>query len=128
MNDKTLTISSLLAILFFSFHWAYDIVFKMAPGDLSALFGILILVVWLYGTLVVGDRRSGCIIMLLGGLSGLFALVLHLRGAGLVGPRVANSSGVFLWVWTLLALGGTSAFSTILAARALWKGARAARP
>jgi hypothetical protein len=43
-----------------------------------------------------------------------------MRGAGLVGGRIANSSGIFFWVWTLIALGVTSAFSAILAARRLW--------
>ena len=81
---------------------------------------MLILVVWLYGTLVLGERRSGYIIMLLGSIGGLGVLVIHMRGAGLVGGRIANSSGVFFWVWTLIALGVTSTFSAILSARGLW--------
>ena len=121
MKDKvTLTTASLLSILFFTFHWTEDIVRGMAPGGLSGLWGILILVVWLYGTLVLADRRSGHIIMLLGSILGVVALVLHMRGAGLVGGRIANSSGVFFWVWTLIALGGASSFSAILSARGLW--------
>jgi hypothetical protein len=116
----TLTITSLLSILFFSFHWADDVVRGMSPGGLSGLGGVLILVVWLYGTLVLGERRSGYVIMLLGSIGGLAVLVLHLRGAGLVGGRIANSSGVFFWVWTLIALGVTAAFSAILSARGLW--------
>jgi len=64
--------------------------------------GVLILVIWLYGTLVLGERRSAYVIMLLGSISGLGVLVIHMRGAGLVGGRIANSSGVFFWVWTLL--------------------------
>jgi len=65
------------------------------------LLGVLILVVWLCGTLMLGERRSEYIIMLLGSILG-FALVLHMSGAGLVGGRIAHSSGVFFWVWTLL--------------------------
>jgi hypothetical protein len=34
--------------------------------------------------------------------------VVHMMGAGLVGGRIANSSGVFFWVWTLIALGVTA--------------------
>jgi hypothetical protein len=81
---------------------------------------VLILVIWLYGTLVLGDRRSGYIIMLLGSITGLGVLVIHMRGAGLIGGRIANSGGVFFWVWTLIALGVTSTFSVILSARGLW--------
>lgn len=121
MNDKlALTIASLLSILLFSFHWVDDIVRGMAPGGISGLGGVLILVVWLYGTLVLRERRSGHVIMLLGSLSGLGVLVMHMRGAGLVGGRIAHSSGVFFWVWTLIALGVTSTFAIILSAHGLW--------
>ena len=121
MTDMaTLRITSLLSILFFAFHWADDIVRGMATGGFSGLGGVLILVVWLYGTLLLGERRSGHIIMLLGSILGLGVLVIHMRGAGLVGGRIAHSSGVFFWVWTLLALGVTSTISIILSARGLW--------
>ena len=42
----------------------------MASGRVSNLFGVLILVVWLYGTLVLAERRSGNLIILLGSLLG----------------------------------------------------------
>ena len=121
MKDKaTLSITSLLSILFFALHWADDIVRGISTGGVSGLGGVLILVVWLYGTLVLGERRLGYVIMLLGSIGGLGVLVIHMRGAGLVGGRIANSSGVFFWVWTLIALGVTSTMSIILSARGLW--------
>ena len=121
MKDKaTLSITSLLSIVLMAFHWVDDIVRGISPGGLSGLGGVLILVVWLYGTLVLRERRSGYVIMLLGSIAGLGVLVIHMRGAGLVGGRIANSSGVFFWVWTLIALGVTSTLSIILSARGLW--------
>src|SRR5215472_7176486 len=119
-HNLMLTITPLLSILFMTFHWADDIVRGMSPGGISGLGGVVILVVWLYGTLVLGERRSGYIIMLLGSIVGLGVLVIHMRGAGLVGGRIANSSGVFFWVWTLIALGVSSTFSGILSACGLW--------
>jgi len=92
----------------------------IAPGGVSGLGGVAILVVWLYGTLVLAGRRSGYVIMLLGSMSGLGVLILHMRGVGLVGSRIANSSGIFFWVWTLVALGVTSTLSMILSARGVW--------
>jgi hypothetical protein len=104
-----------------SFHLADDIVRGMEPGGVSNYIGVLILVVWLYGTLVLADRRSGHILMLLGSLGGSAVPLIHMRGAGLVGGTIANSSGVFFWVWTLIALGVTAVFSVMLAARGLWR-------
>jgi len=43
-----------------------------------------------------------------------------MRGAGLVGGRVAGSSGMFFWVWTLIAAGITGLFSIVLSVRGLW--------
>ena len=121
MKDKvTLTITSLLSILLFLFHLAQDIIFGFEAGGLQDLIGgSLILLVWLCGTLVLGERRSGHAIQLLGGIFAAVIPFLHMRGAG-VGGEFAKSSGAFLFVWTLLALGVTGPFSVILAVRGLW--------
>jgi hypothetical protein len=120
-NNITLTVTSLLSILLFAFHWADEVSRGMEPGTVSAFGGVVILVVWLSGTLVLGGRRSGYIISLIGGILGLGVLVLHMTGKGMVGGRIPpNSSGAFFWVWTLIALGATSTISAILAARGLW--------
>ena len=114
-----LTISSLLSILLMTFHLADDIVRGIEPGGVKNYNGVLILVVWLYGTLALAERRSGYIIMLLGSILGAGIPFLHMTGAGLVGGRIAGSSGIFFWVWTLLALGVTAFFSVILSVRGL---------
>jgi hypothetical protein len=119
-HKVTLTIASLLSILFVAFHMTDDIVRGIEPGGVSTLGGVLILVVWLYGTLVLAERRSGYVIVLLGSILGSAVPVVHMMGPGLVGGRIANSSGVFFWVFTLIALGVTATFSVILSARGLW--------
>jgi hypothetical protein len=119
-QNVKLTVASLLSILFFTFHLSEDIVRGIEPGGFKNLSGVLILVVWLYGTLALAGRRSGYVIILLGSLLGSLMPLTHMRGAGLVGGRIANSSGVFFWVWTLIALGVTALFSVILSARGLW--------
>ena len=119
-NTVTLTIMSLLSILLFTFHLTDDIVRGFEPGGFKHLSGVLTLVVLLYGTLVLTGRRSGYIIIILGSLLGFLMPLAHMRGAGLVGGRIANSSGIFFWVWTLIAIGVTALFSITLSARGLW--------
>ena len=123
MNHRvTMTVTSLLSILLFAFHWADEVSRGMEPGTISAFGGVVILVVWLSGTLVLGDRLSGYIITLIGGILGLGVLVLHMTGRGMVGGRIpVNSDGAFFWVLTLIVLGSTSTISAILAARGLWR-------
>jgi hypothetical protein len=119
-HNVTLTITSLLSIIFMTFHLSDDIVRGIEPGGVKNIIGVLMMVVWLYGTLVLAGRRSGYVIMLLGAILGSGVPVVHMMGAGLVGGRIANSSGIFFWVWTLIALQVTAIFSLILSARGLW--------
>jgi hypothetical protein len=120
-QNLLLTIASLLSVLFMTFHLADDIVRGMEPGGLSSLIAVPILVVLLYGTLVLAERRSGYVIVLLGSLLLLVVPAIHMKGKGVgVASGIANSSGGFLFVWTLIALGVTALFSIVLSARGLW--------
>lgn len=120
-----LTIASLLSILFFTIHFADDIVRGMEPGTLRSLIAVPISVVWLYGTLVLAERRSGYIIILLLGLLSLVVPIVHMKGKGVgIASSLGNSSGHFFFVWTLIALGVTGLFSVILSVRGLWRRPR----
>jgi hypothetical protein len=115
-----LTIASLLSIFFMTLHLADDIVRGFEKGGLSNLIAVPILVTWLYGTLVLAERRSGYVIILLGSILGSGIPVIHfMRAGGVVGGEIAKSSGALFFVWTLIALGVTAVFSVILSARAL---------
>ena len=121
-NDVILTTASLLLVLFLTFHLADDIRRGFEPGGLSNLVGaVLICVVWVYGILVLAERRSGYIIMLLGSLFSLVVPYVHMKGKGVgVASRIANSSGHFFFVWTLIAIGVIGLFSAILSVHGLW--------
>jgi hypothetical protein len=124
--NVVLTITSLLSILLMTFHLTDDIVHGMEPGGLSNLvIGVPVLVVWLYGTLVLAQRRSGYVITLIGSLVGAIVPVIHMKGAGV--GEIAKSSGGFFFVFTLLALAVTAVFSVILSALGLW-GLRRGEP
>jgi hypothetical protein len=118
-QNVLLTIASLLSILLMTFHLADDIRRGMSPGGVVNMVGVLIFVVWLYGTLELAERRSGYVIMLLGGLFGAAVPGIHMMGGGL-GGAIARSSGGVFFIWTLIALGVTGIFSVILSARGLW--------
>ena len=117
-----LTIASLLLLLFLTFHLADDIRRGFEPGGLTNLVVmVLASVVWLYGILVLAERRSGYIIMLLLSLFSLVVTYVHMKGKGVgVTSRLGGTSGHFFFVWTLIAIGVTALFSVILSARGLW--------
>jgi hypothetical protein len=96
MKDNVmLTVASLLSILFGTFHLTDDIARGMSPGGLPNLFAVVICVVWLYGTLVIAERRSGYVIILLASLLLMGVPVIHLRGPGVAsGPPAAAASSL----------------------------------
>ena len=117
--NVTLTTTCLLWILFMTFHLTDDIVHGMDPGGLTSLVVLVfVLIVFLYGTLVLAERRSGYVIIFLGSLIGAVIPVIHMKGNGV--GEVAKTSGGFFFVFTLLALGVTSVFALVLSARGLW--------
>ena len=112
-----LTTTSLLSILLLTLYITDDIVRGISKAE-SSNTALFVLVVFLYGTLVLAERRSGHIIMLLVGLLAVLMPVMHMRGAHY--PEIARSAGGFFFVWTLWALGGLGGCTVILAARGLW--------
>ena len=123
-QNLMLTIASLLSILFMTLHLTSDTIHASVgtpEAGGSTLVAVPILVVWLYGTLLLAERRSGYIIMLVGSLIALVVPVIHVMGAGgIFRGQIAKSSPAFLFVWTLHALGVTGMFSLILSVRGLW--------
>jgi hypothetical protein len=113
-----LTITSLLSILLLSFHLTQDSL-RERPGTWDAgpgnLVVIVILLVYLCGTVLLAGRRSGYVITLLGALFAAGMPVIHLTGPGL-----SVAARAFFFLWTLIALGVTGMFSAILSARGLW--------
>lgn len=122
-NSALLQICSLLSILLVTLHLTSDTVHAAAgtpEAGGSTLIAVPILVVWLCGTLLLAERLSGNIMMLIGSVIAVAMPVFHIIGpAGVFHGQLARSSPAFLFVWTLHALGITGMFSFILALRGL---------
>ena len=115
-HNTVLTVASLLSLLFLTLHITDDIVRGISKAE-SSNTALLVLAVFLYGTLVLPERRSGHVIILLIGLMAAAMPVMHMRGAHY--GEIAKSPGGFFFVWTLWALGGLGGLTFILSARGL---------
>src|ERR1051325_7602953 len=116
-SNVILVVTSLLSILLLTLHVTDDIVRGISKAEPSNI-ALLVLAVFLYGTLVLAERRSGYVIMLLIGLFAAGMPVIHMRGAHY--GEIARSAGGFFFVWTLWALGGLGGFTFLLSVRRLW--------
>jgi len=116
-QNTMLTIASLLSLLFLTLHVTDDIVRGISKAESSNI-ALLVLAVFLYGTLVLPERRSGHVITLIIGLIAAAMPVMHMRGAHY--GEIARSPGGFFFVWTLWVLGGLGGFTLLLSARGLW--------
>jgi hypothetical protein len=112
-HNAILVVTSLLSILLLTLHITDDIVRGISKAEPSNI-ALLILAVFLYGTLVLAERRSGHVIMLLVGLFAAGMPVIHMRGAHY--GEIAKATGGFFFVWTLWALGALGGFTFILSA------------
>jgi hypothetical protein len=118
MTDNTiLVVTSLLSILLLTLHVTDDIVRGISKAEPSNT-ALLVLAVFVYGTLVLAEQRSGHVIMLLVGLFAAAMPVIHMRGAHY--SEISRSAGGLFFVWTLWALGGLGGVTFILSARGLW--------
>ncbi len=116
-HNTILTVAALLSLFLLTLHITDDIVRGISKAE-SSNTALLVLVVLLYGTLVLPERRLGHVIMLIIGLLAAAMPVMHMRGAHY--GEIAKSPGGFFFVWTLWALGGIGGFTMILSARGLW--------
>jgi hypothetical protein len=117
-SNVTLTSSSILTIVLFVLHISDDVVRGIDKIGPLNLIGVSIFVVWLYGTLVLSDRRSGYIIMLLGSLFGAVPALAHMV-TGVSQTLASSANGALLFVFTLWALAITATFSVVLSVRGL---------
>jgi hypothetical protein len=117
-----LTVTSLLSILLLTLHITDDIVRGISKAE-PANIALVVLVVFLYGTLVLSEMRSGHVVMLLVGFFAAAMPVIHMRGAHY--GEIARSAGGFFFVWTLWALGGLGGLTFVLSAGGLWRLRRA---
>jgi len=115
-----LIVASLLSLLLMMVHMTGDVLLQ-AEGAVKFPIPVIVFVVWLYGTLMLPNRVSGYIIMLLAGLISAGMIVIHAR------TGVVRQSGGFYFVFTLFAQSTTGWFTAILAARELWLAIRGRR-
>jgi hypothetical protein len=119
MKPTPLTVASLLVIVLLPFHVAGDVVRGFDKGGPGLLILVLILLVIACGTLVLADRRSGHVIMFLGGLGALAMPIIH-RNNGFT-RAVATSPGGVFFIWTLVVLGVAGGLVMILSVRGVWR-------
>jgi hypothetical protein len=119
-HNVMLTVASLLSLFFTIIHLTHDVM-RQADGAVLFPIPVVVFTVWLYATLMLSDRLSGYIIMLLGGVIGAGMIIIHSKAG------VVSKSGGFFFVWTLFALSTTGWFTAILSARGIWTTVRSHR-
>ena len=123
-NNHLLVIASLLSILLMTLHLTSDTIHARAgtpEAGGSTLVAVPVLAILLCGTLLLREKRSGLIIMLVGSILTMGMPVIHVMGpAGFFHGAIARSSPAFLFVWTLHAMGVLGIFAFILSVQGLW--------
>jgi len=119
MKHKDMLVgASLFSILLLSFHFAQDAL-HARPGTTGAgpfnIIAALMLAIMLAGTVLLAERRSGQILMLVVALGALAMPFIHFTGKG----DMNKHAGALFFVWCLIALGVSGTFSLLLLASEL---------
>lgn len=123
MKPTTLSIASLLSIVLLPLHVGGDIALGFDRGGPGLVYVVVpVLLLLACGALPLAARRSGHVIMFLGGLAALGMPIIH-RNNGFT-PTVARAPGGIFFIWTLVALGVAGGLAMILAAHGLWQMSR----
>lgn len=117
-RNTVLIVASLLSLLLFEIHVTDDMVRGLDHLSPWNIIGELIAALWLYGALVLGQRLSGHIIMLLGGIVAAAIPILHLRGTHL--DALAASPGAYRFILTLYVIGPIGVLCIVLAVQGMW--------
>lgn len=119
-SNLVLAITSLLSILLAICHLAHDIAVGIERGGLEMFNVVPVLVLWLYATLALGERRWAYLVVLVMSVLAAGVPLIHMTGTrGMLG-RVTWSEGALFFAFTLIALGVTAILSLVLSARGLW--------
>ena len=116
-NIDFLTRISILSVVLLALHISQDIVYGFSRGGLNQLAGVAILVVVLCGAVLLRERRSGHVIMLLGGVIAMAMMPMHMWNG--LRPEFLERSGALVFVWNLYVLGVIGGLSVILAIQSL---------
>ncbi len=116
-RSDLLSVTSILSVFLLALHISQDIVFGMDRAGLNHLVGVAILLIIVCGAMLLRERKSGQVIMLLGGMMAAGMLPLHMRNG--LRPEFLEKGGALLFIWTLYVLGVSGTFSIILAVLAL---------
>jgi hypothetical protein len=115
--NQVLSVTSIVSVVLLALHISQDIVFGLDSAGLNHLVGVAILLVVAFGAVLLRERVTGMVIMLLGGVMAAGMLPLHMRNG--LRPEFLEKSGALLFVWTLYLLGVLGGLSVILAIQAL---------
>jgi hypothetical protein len=119
-HTTTLTVTSVLTIVLTMLHLADDYSRGFSVGDLTSAPVTPVLALWLYATMVLVERRSGKVVILVMSLLAWGISILHLTGkSGITGGATPKTAGAVVFALTLLALGTTAMASVLLSVRGL---------
>ena len=119
-QNVVLAVSSLLSIVLVMVHLADDYSRGFSPGGMSNLPVAPVLAVWAFAALVLGERRSGLVVLLVMSILAAGLPVIHMTGrSGLTGGATPKTAGALFFAWTLLMLGANGILSVMLSVRGL---------
>jgi hypothetical protein len=124
-QDRTPSALALTIMMLLLIHLGGDILFGFERGETVMAIGVLIGGAWLAAVLALGPRAGYALVLLIACLAPLVPLI-HMSGTGISDDIEGSDFSLFLFVFSLLALGAAAPVSITLSIQGLWRLRRGA--
>jgi hypothetical protein len=101
-------------------HVAGDIVFGFERGNTILAIATLIAGAWLAAVIALGPRAGYALVLLVSCLAPVVPLI-HMSGTGVADDVEGSDIALFLFIWTMPALGAIAPVSVVLSLQGLWR-------
>jgi hypothetical protein len=119
-RDRTPAALALVIMVLLLTHLSGDIIYGFERGNTIMAIATLIGGGWLAAVLMLGPRAGYALVLLISCLAPIVPLI-HMSGTGVADDITGSDVGLFLFIWSTLALGALAPASGLLSIQGLWR-------
>jgi hypothetical protein len=120
MHERAPARLALAIAMLLLIHLSGDIVYGFERGETVMALGVLAAGAWLAAVLALGPRAAYALVLLLSCVAPIVPLI-HMSGTGVADDISGTDIGIFLFIWSTMALGAIAPVAVALSIKGLWR-------
>lgn len=120
MPDRMPVWLASIIVMLLLIHLSGDIVYGFERGNTILAIATVIAGAWLGAVIALGPRPGYALVLLVSCLAPAVSLI-HMSGTGVAEDVEGTGIGLFVFIWTMTALGAIAPVSIVLSLQGLWR-------